>query len=103
MALAKQGQPVKRQLWDTVRAGGRGLGGGPVDAPWQGKSLLQPILLRTGVFYQNALNYVAMLKAKVLYLPLGADGRLPHTDLADLGLVRRVGPAGHAGPALTAG
>lgn len=66
-ARSKQGQPVKRQLWDT------------------GKSLLQPIIMRSGVFYQNAFNHVAMIRAKVLYLPLGDDGRMPHTDLADLG------------------
>ncbi len=79
---------MKRQLWDTVRVRPPRnlLGTHPGRA--QGKSLLQPIILRTGVFYQNSFSYVSMIRARVLYLPLGDDGRMPHTDLADLGAVR---------------
>jgi uncharacterized protein YbjT (DUF2867 family) len=79
-----QGTPVKRQLLDT------------------GKQVLQPIILRCGMFYQNLFGSIAgLIHNETFYYNLGKnDGFLPHVDLDDVGKVASmiaVNPEPHAG------
>eukprot|EP00045_Choanoeca_perplexa_P000939 m.17012 g.17012 ORF g.17012 m.17012 type:complete len:312 (-) comp10633_c0_seq1:86-1021(-) len=69
---AKKGTPVKKQLHDT------------------GKQTLQPIILRTGFFYQNFYGSVQAMADGQLYYPLGTGGActpMPHVDLDDIGQI----------------
>eukprot|EP00049_Salpingoeca_infusionum_P020635 m.364645 g.364645 ORF g.364645 m.364645 type:complete len:312 (-) comp27878_c0_seq1:275-1210(-) len=67
---AKFGTPVKRQLLDT------------------GKQVLQPTILRCGMFYQNLFGSLASIASGTFYYPLGKNkGFLPHVDIADVAKV----------------
>ncbi len=46
---------------------------------------MQPIILRSALFYQNMFGSLAGIQAGTLYYPLALNGVLAHVDLEDVG------------------